>query len=297
MVTHKGVSHMDDLLCALVALAHGLTVVRSERINPTDLADKSVLICDCGGKYEPELGNYDHHGVEGAEGRCAFELLIEGEFPHLVEPIQDELKALSAYDCYGPAKGLQVFNASLELPRGVKTPRSLLEHALLGWFSQQSVIIPEEGGWFVEFAQEVFWPDLKGRFMESELVTRFAGCAFLEWVKSPVQAFGPFEDCNGKTVPPARIAAKMREMSGGGSDLPIAIVSPSLRGEGFTLFSDRTDVLSFSHLGEEERNLMGISFIHDNGFLCVFDNAENATAIVQIAHAKGLHKKGGWVNE
>ena len=83
IITHGGKAHLDDVFaCALAlvnrtwggmengraastvaALADACEGVVIERRGPTEdeLANPHILVLDVGGRYEPDLGNFDHH--------------------------------------------------------------------------------------------------------------------------------------------------------------------------------------------------------------------------------------------
>lgn len=96
MITHGGNAHLDDVMaCAIVlvnrawgslenghtatveaALADACEGVVIERRDPTEdeLADPHVLVLDVGGRYEPELGNFDHHQLPRGAKESAMSL-------------------------------------------------------------------------------------------------------------------------------------------------------------------------------------------------------------------------------
>lgn len=63
IITHDGLFHADEVFA--IALIHRFIghcpVVRTRRIATSDLTNPEMWVLDQGGKYEPELNNFDHH--------------------------------------------------------------------------------------------------------------------------------------------------------------------------------------------------------------------------------------------
>lgn len=96
IITHGGKAHLDDVFaCALAlvnrawggmengraatveaALADACEGVVIERRDPTEdeLADPHVLVLDVGDRYEPDLGNFDHHQLPRGTRESAMSL-------------------------------------------------------------------------------------------------------------------------------------------------------------------------------------------------------------------------------
>lgn len=72
IVTHSGSFHADDVFaCAVLKLYFtrknkGIKIIRSRDQKDIDKAD---IVVDVGGKYDPELGYFDHHQTKGAGKR------------------------------------------------------------------------------------------------------------------------------------------------------------------------------------------------------------------------------------
>lgn len=76
IVTHGGQAHRDDFVSvALVLATFGAMPVYRRDPTEEELEDPLVVVLDVGEKYEPKLGNFDHHNT-GVEG-CTITLLLE----------------------------------------------------------------------------------------------------------------------------------------------------------------------------------------------------------------------------
>lgn len=62
LVVHAGIMHMDDLLCAAI-VKYFFPLVSVLRVNKVEdhMVNDTTVICDIGGKYDPEHRIFDHH--------------------------------------------------------------------------------------------------------------------------------------------------------------------------------------------------------------------------------------------
>lgn len=140
IIVHPGRAHLDDFLS--IALATQFVkvrrgdriVLRIERKKPSleELQDDSVLIFDVGEKHEPDLLNFDHHGIE-VESTSSFQLFLEAigmweEFK-MVHPWAERV---SFMDHRGPSEWADKNEVKREV---IPTLLSPLEDAILCHFS------------------------------------------------------------------------------------------------------------------------------------------------------------------
>ena len=77
---HGGRAHVDELLASALFISYNPEIKRVIREVPTKGAVKpcNEVWLDCGGKYDPEGGYFDHHQQEKAvEDQCAFSLVLK----------------------------------------------------------------------------------------------------------------------------------------------------------------------------------------------------------------------------
>lgn len=114
-ITHAGPAHADEFIALAILVAYNF-ISKIERRDPTpeELNDPDIWVIDVGGKHQPEFRNFDHHGVPGTEGKCAFDLVLE----HLGLR-EDAIKASpwlefkSSIDCAGPKLTAEKFGMSV----------------------------------------------------------------------------------------------------------------------------------------------------------------------------------------
>lgn len=63
IVTHAGVFHADEVLAIVYLLILGFRgkIERKYKVSDADLNDPRTLVLDTGKRYDPKLGNFDHH--------------------------------------------------------------------------------------------------------------------------------------------------------------------------------------------------------------------------------------------
>lgn len=149
IVTHPGQAHADEFIACALLMATHKHITRIERRDPTpeELEDPDILVVDVGGRYEPALGNYDHHqGGPEVEGRCAFDLVIEElGFSDVAKAASSWTTFKSSIDCYGPYATGRKYGMSSD---AVFASLSPIETALLRQFEAETKIGPGMYLWF-----------------------------------------------------------------------------------------------------------------------------------------------------
>lgn len=79
IIIHKGQAHRDELLAlALLFATKGRQDVCRRDATEEELNDPEVVVLDVGGKYQPNLNNFDHHQRGRDEApECAYTLLAQ----------------------------------------------------------------------------------------------------------------------------------------------------------------------------------------------------------------------------
>ena len=132
-IVHGGMGHLDDLLCAALAIArYGVNV---ERRDPSaeELQDPSILVLDVGGEHAPEMGNFDHHQLpRDAAPDCAVHMFVRAQFSEFLPGLRTMgwWEALPEVDSKGPF----AYARNHGLPRYPFELASPVEKMILGWF-------------------------------------------------------------------------------------------------------------------------------------------------------------------
>lgn len=265
IITHGGPAHADEFIAVALVLASDPNAVISRRMpTPEELADPETWVVDIGGQYDPQLRNFDHHGVPGTEGRCAFDLVVA----HL--GMTDAAKAASPWmgfktsiDCLGPDKTAEAFGMTLGAFYASLSP---IEAQVLQVFSAAKDIRPGDllhqlllmvGQGLLTYWQ-TFQPQL--------LVAREAPILEVEGLK-----FCDFRGPKMIKIMPAVTTAVMEEVGAAGS------VSTDNRDPGC-----ERRVILYRHRNHprvdfRRLNPAAMHFVHDNGFLAKTRTGEDDT--------------------
>lgn len=104
VITHAGAFHADEVLAIAILRHFGVVapVDRKFQVTPEELADPEILVLDVAQKFEPELGNFDHHhdrNLPATNILIADWLVVEGEISSEVRAnLQDFLGYVSDVD-------------------------------------------------------------------------------------------------------------------------------------------------------------------------------------------------------
>lgn len=281
IVTHGGRAHLDDLMSVAIALylvnvryplPDETRFVKVRRRDPSEeeLADPSTLVLDVGGRYEPELGNFDHHQLpRDAEPSCAALLLLESvmgaECFAEVYKAFPWIKNMAVLDSKGPVALAKEIGCSVDSVFGMQSP---IQNALLDLFEQKTVLGPEVLAYSLA--------DI-GKQVLLEL------CEFLKHLEvgracvQVVDAGGVSGIYVPKILPPS-VTRVLRDEKG---DIAF-LIAPDDRGTGFTLYRYDDDArLDFS-LVEGDEN---VTFAHKGGFIAktVSKDMDVAMSLVQRA--------------
>lgn len=151
LVTHSGTAHRDEFLacCAILYHEHStrgqLVTIERRVVADFDMENDLTWVIDTGGKWQPELLNFDHH-QEGSDvaDKCALDLVLE----HLLgkaalkryRHINPWMVLTSLHDTRGPNEAARSLGVDA---RTYSLMRSPVERLILGRFSESQIIFPE----------------------------------------------------------------------------------------------------------------------------------------------------------
>jgi len=87
IITHDGVFHTDEVFAvALIQLVEDQCIIeRTREITEDDYNDSTIAVVDVGGRYQPELNNFDHHqNTEEVKDYSAFGLVAMKYLPKYI---------------------------------------------------------------------------------------------------------------------------------------------------------------------------------------------------------------------
>jgi hypothetical protein len=148
IVTHNGSAHRDDFLACCVLLFHEYAtnmaqpVIERRMVTSSDLDCRRTYVIDTGGKWEPELLNFDHHQADvRVVERCALDLVLEhvmgADTYRGFSRANDWLRLTTVQDTRGSTEAALFVGAT---PRTYAVTRSPVELYMLKWFANASVV-------------------------------------------------------------------------------------------------------------------------------------------------------------
>lgn len=280
IITHGGMAHADEFLAIAVILArHDLDYSNCEAVierrdpKPEELDNPDIYVVDVGGRYEPDLRNYDHHQGDDprVEGKCALDLVLEGfGLTEKANRASKWLEFKSSLDCYGPGKTAEKMGMSVDALFATLSP---IEGQVLKLFEQDMLRSSFE---FRSLAFELLMLIGDGllsywKTFDDQLLTAHSATQLI--VRDHL--FLDFRCCNGgEPLLPAVMFSIMDELNAAGS------ITADNRGEGCEFRAvlyrhNDNPAVDFTRVCPGDAH-----FIHKNGFLLkTQDNRDDIESI------------------
>lgn len=263
-VTHAGAAHADEFI-ALAILAASDRIDRIERRDPTEqeLNNPTVWVIDVGGRYQPASKNLDHHGVEGTEGKCAFDLVLEHVGLRGVAAAASPWLAFKSHlDCYGPYRTASEFGMS---PESLYATISPIESQALQAFAAVEEIQKGDFLWYllrmVGLGLIEYWQafDRDWRAVKEGATTfKVGGLVFCD-----------FRTC-GDVMP--AVTSQYLESAGAAGSVSVDNRGPGAENRVVLYRHADHPRVDFTRLDSEEMH-----FVHHNGFLAKTKDGQNST--------------------
>lgn len=268
-ITHAGQAHPDEFIAlAIIVAKDGVDLIVRRDPTEAELDDPNIWVVDVGGRHEPQLRNFDHHGVLGTENFCAFDLVLAHYgLADIAVQASPWLAFKSTVDRIGPYATAKAYGMTPETFFATGSP---IESQILHMFSQASCVEPcgpELSGYLFQTLKLVgegllsYWAD----FQRQSVLAEAAPILLLKGLR-----FCDFRYCG--PLMPAVTAARMSEIKAAGS------VSVDDRGpdcEHRVVLYRHADhpAVDFRRLDPSRMH-----FVHDNGFLAKTATHDNSPA-------------------
>jgi len=254
-IVHDGYAHLDDFLCACLILSLSNVDKIQRKTWPTDeeLNDPNCIICDFGKIHSEDLLNFDHHQIKGGE-QCAFTLLLDylGMRNYNATPW---IKATEIYDHCGPEKLANFLKCPNESIPFVFSP---VEKAMIDIFSGYTEvertsnlgsIMTSIGDFIVDSYQEylIYKEEVDEK---AKIIKLTNGLTIADYTSLKVEAT--------HSIPASEFEKK------NGVDITLAL---NTRIDGKYRLTRKNPLIDFNVC----KNLDGVKFIHQSGFLILFD--------------------------
>jgi len=269
IITHPGKAHRDEFVACCLVLAHdraaGVVVEDIHRREPAreELDDPDTWVIDVGGRYEPELLNFDHHQFDrDQEPQCAASMVFH-HFGMADETIFPWLEVTRWIDSKGPFATAKEYDLSADTLFLLQSP---VEAQMLQLF-QEYAVVPKYLLRIMDIIGDG-WVDYFRKRRAREKLLAECGSVFV------VGQYSVF-------VNPAEndFALGVEEYLRERHPTVAVVVSKDDRGPGMSLFR-RNDHPSFdfSRLASDAR----IAFAHNGGFIAKTKAPLSATELKEL---------------
>lgn len=277
ILTHPGGAHKDDFLaCSLLLAVNPAPIVRRNP-SPAELEDPHFCVVDIGGRYEPELMNFDHHQFcRDHKPTCSVSLILKAmglyedakRFCEWLEPTE-------WFDCRGPMKTADWLGVDREVLNKLNSP---IDVTMLRRFAYSEYLGPGDVIWEL---MKMIGEDLLiyVKSLRERLNYLMKTCEIWEVGTSDKVVVLP----KAQNMPsePSLGMGRFVEMNDISHEV-IALVYPDRRGDGYALtrYNDCAR-LDFSLL-EQQKDVL---FCHTQGFLAKTTATSNSRILELIKMA------------
>ena len=252
IITHPGQAHLDEFLACCVALAQheNAEIVRREP-SEEELADRSILVLDVGGQYDPLKNNFDHH--HNASLPCAFVLYFTAAMNCSVEDLFEVFRwaeNLNLRDTQGFPAVARKYNLA---PAQLQEFGSPIDGIILSMFADKDMISPQNA---LHLIMREIGFNLIGAFKKFRADEKQCWIHHEDGIRIVVTK-------KKKNIAKFAVARKAGAA---------VVIAPNERGEGFTITRvDDHPMIDCKRL--EQYMPSPVSFIHQTGFLAVIEES------------------------
>lgn len=109
IIVHDGRAHADDFLAACVCLYKLNKPIYRDKTTDQMLLDQDYWVLDQGGKFEPELHNFDHHHLH--EEICSLTMVLDYFYGNDYRIFMPSLKYVEIFDSFGSERASEFIGA------------------------------------------------------------------------------------------------------------------------------------------------------------------------------------------
>lgn len=261
IITHPGKAHQDDFLAACVcAYKLGQPLFRLDW-QESHLTDASVWMIDQGGRFQPELHNFDHHHLK--EEICSFTMILDHFYDKKYRDLFPGLKYIEICDSYGPQRAADFVGATQEALSVASSP---ISSAMIKFFGSISGEVKDPlysvmQGIGEEICHQIETKDLLLSCLDDHDFFETRGIKIFDCTKC--QPPEGFLHCNL----PTKIYCKNRRLN------PDVILAKDSISDGYRMIVVKSNSLRF--LPNEKSY-----FTHSSGFMTGFSKYEDYVYII-----------------
>lgn len=261
IIAHKGRAHADDFLAACVCLYKLDLPVFRQDYNPKMLEDPNFWVLDQGGRFDPDLHNFDHHHL--AEEICSFTMVLDYFYGKSYREYMPNLRYVEIYDSYGPARASEFVGIKQENLNLMTCP---IRQSILASFSKIDGLVVEP---FLSIMKQV-GREICAKIEETDLLLEKMNDAVCFDYKDitildTTKCILPDGLTHDKL--PTKIWSKRNNLN------PTVVLTKDVRGGGYRMVSINTNNIKFL------QNDLSY-FTHVSGFITGFENLDDYKSIL-----------------
>lgn len=299
IITHNGGAHLDDFLSCCVLIARFSSITKIKRLpSGSELFQKDKnpeeVWVDVGGKYNKDLLQFDHHQLKQTIADTtekgwykpnnvvsAFQEILLYLYPSIgydvMVDILPQFRHIAVSDNFGPKAALtdafNVKNTSVELPQNLPIGelRSLLEISLLSIFASKDDHNKYDALWAVM--------EMIGKQIDVQI------SRYIEFEQKLTSSFQFFDngkvaitELRGDEIIYHALYKFFRELS----LMPVCIVAKSAQSNTYAVTRTAAYEKDYDLNDIKEKYKDKLSFVHNSGFLAVFNTTVNKSEVLKI---------------
>jgi hypothetical protein len=254
IIVHSGKAHADDFLAACVCSYKLNKPVFRRPFEQSDLLDPNCWVLDQGGKFEPELHNFDHHHIN--QEICAFTMALDYFYEQDYRTLLPSLRYVEIFDSFGSERAAEFVGAKQE---NLEIATSPIHTYLLKSFSKVDGLVGEPFSTIMNLIGKEICEQIENNQRLMDVLS--TGASFFEYQGIKILDTTKCQVPEGTyDLLPTKAWCKQKNVR------PVVILTKDSRVEnGYRMVSVNTNNLKFE---PNEKS----HFTHVSGFLCAFSN-------------------------
>lgn len=263
ILVHTGKAHADDFLAACVCCCKLNKPIFRKSFTQQDLENPDCWVLDQGGKYEPELHNFDHHHLE--QEICSFTMVLDYFYGKEYRSFLPSFRYVEIFDSYGSEKAANFIGAKQDKLDIATSP---IHTYVLKAFSKTEGEIQEPFSSLMKLIGKEICEQIESNQQMMSILDKDAIFFEYQGIKILDTTKCIMPDGLAYDVLPTKFWSKINNIN------PTVILTRDSRKENaYRMVSVNTNNIRFEN---NEKSY----FTHASGFVCAFDNYSDYTYIL-----------------
>jgi len=255
IIVHDGRAHADDFLAACVCSYKLNKKIYREKFTEQMLLDKECWVLDQGGKFQPELHNFDHHHL--SEEICSLTMVLDYFYKDDYRIFMPSLKYIEIFDSFGSERASEFIGAKQDK---LDIATSLIHTFILKSFSKIQGLVEEPFISIMKLIGKEICDQIENNKKMIDVLTKCANLFEYQGIKILDTTNCEIPDGLSQDSLPTKAWCKINKIH------PLIILTKDSRSKiGYRMVSVNTNNIRFE--SNEKAH-----FTHASGFMCAFNN-------------------------